>query len=104
MSEILGGVLLFAIALFLVAASLAMVRKELVAPPLGYAGLLFGAAAFLSGVSAFYVTTYSAAWVGLQMGAGIATLAWVLVASVAMLARPEAARAEAPEPVFASSS
>ena len=32
------------------------------------------------------MTTYSAAWVGLQMGAGIATLAWVLVASVVMVA------------------
>jgi hypothetical protein len=104
MNDILYGMLAIGIALFLVAASLAMVRKELVAPPLGYAGLLFGAAAFFGGVSAFYVTTYSAAWVGLQMGALIATLAWVLVASVAMLARPEVARAEAPEPVFASSS
>lgn len=104
MSNILGGVLLLAIALFLVAASLAMVRKELVAPPLGYAGLLFGAASFIGGISAFYVTTYSAWWVGLQVGAFIATLAWVLVASVVMLARPEVTRAEAPGPVFASSS
>jgi hypothetical protein len=104
MSNILQGVLAIAIALFLVAASLAMVRKELVAPPLGYAGLLFGAAAFIAGISAFYVTTYSAAWVGLQLGAGIAALAWVLVASVVMLARPEVARAEETGPVFASSS
>jgi hypothetical protein len=42
--------------------------------------------------------------VGLQLGAGIAALAWVLVASIVMLARPEVARAEAPEPVFASTS
>jgi hypothetical protein len=104
MNNILLGMLSIAIALFLVAASVAMVRKELVAPPLGYAGLLFAAAAFIGGISAFYVTTYSAAWVGLQMGAGIATLAWVLVASIVMLARPEVARAEAPEPVFAGSS
>jgi hypothetical protein len=104
MNNILLGMLSIAIALFLVAASLAMVRKELVAPPLGYAGLLFAAAAFIAGISAFYVTTYSAGWVGLQMGAGIATLAWVLVASIVMLARPEVARAEAPGPVFASSS
>jgi hypothetical protein len=104
MSDILYGILALTIALFLAAASIAMVRKELVAPPLGYAGLLFSAAAFIGGISAFYVTTYSAAWVGLQMGALIAALAWVLVASVVMLARPEVARAEAPEPVFASSS
>jgi len=103
MNNILYGMLAIGIALFLAAASLAMVRKELVAPQLGYAGMLFAAAAFISGISAFYVTTYSAAWVGLQMGALIASLAWVLVASVVMLARPEVARAEAPEPVFASS-
>ncbi len=49
------------------------------------------------------MTRYSAWWLGLQMGALIASLAWVLVASVAMMARPEVARAEEPEPVFASS-
>ena len=101
--DIMTGVVSFAIALFLASASLAMVRKELVAPPLGYAGLLFSAAALIGGISAFYVTTYNAAWLGLQMGAGLAALAWVLVASVAMIARPEATRAEASGPAFASS-
>ena len=104
MTQVMFGMLALAVALFLAAASMAMVRKELVAPPLGYAGLLFAAAAFFGGIAAFYVTTYSAAWVGLEMGSLIAALAWVLVASVAMIARPEVERAEAPGPVFASSS
>jgi hypothetical protein len=104
MTNISFGVISIIAALFLAAASLAMVRKELVAPVLGYAGLLFAVANFFGGISLFYVTTYSAWWVGLQLGAFIALLAWVLVASVAMMARPEVARAEAPGPVFASSS
>jgi hypothetical protein len=103
MGNVLGGMLELTIALFLAAASLAMVRKELVAPALGYAGLLFSAGALVGGISAFYVTTYSAWWQGLQMGAGIAALAWVLVASIVMIARPEVERAEEPGPVFASS-
>lgn len=103
MTNISFGVISIVAALFLASASLAMVRKELVAPVLGYTGLLFAAGAFFGGISLFYVTTYSAWWVGLQMGAFIALLAWVLVASVAMLARPEVARAEAPGSVFATS-
>ena len=103
MTNISFGVISIVAALFLATASLAMVRKELVDPLLGYAGLLFAAANFIGGISLFYVTTYSAWWVGLQLGAFIALLAWVLVASVAMIARPEVARAEAPGPVFASS-
>ena len=49
------------------------------------AGLLFAAGAVGGGVSAFYVTSYSAWWLGLQMGALTAALAWVLVASVQAL-------------------
>jgi hypothetical protein len=104
MGNVLFAMLTLTIALFLAAASVAMVRKELVMPPLGYAGLLFAAGAFVGGISAFYVTRYSAWWLGLQMGALLAALAWVLVASVVMIARPEVERAEAPGPVFASSS
>jgi hypothetical protein len=103
MNNISFAVISIIAALFLAAASLAMVRKELVAPALGYAGLLFAAGNFFGGISLFYVTTYSAGWLGLQIGAFIALLAWVLVASVAMIARPEVARAEEPGPVFASS-
>lgn len=103
MGNVMFALLTLTIALFLAAASVAMVRKELVMPPVGYAGLLFAVAALFGGISAFYVTNYSAWWLGLQTGALLAALAWVLVASVMMIARPEVERAEAPEPVFASS-
>jgi hypothetical protein len=104
MGNIMLALYTLAVALFLASASVAMVRKELVTPPLGYAGLLFAVAALFGGISAFYVTTYSAWWLGLETGALLAALAWVLAASVAMIARPEVERAEEPGPVFASSS
>ncbi len=49
MGNIMFALLTLSIALFLAAASVAMVRKELVAPQLGYAGLLFSVAALFGG-------------------------------------------------------
>jgi len=87
--------------LFLVAASLAVVRREMVAPWLGWAGMLIAAVNFFGGAASFYVTSYGSGWNALYFVGFLGFAAWALVASVAMLQRPEVSRAEAHEPVFA---
>src|SRR5207253_733504 len=83
-------------ALFLAAMSLAMVRKEIVAPWLGWVGLISAAANLAAGISVFYLTTYSAFWTAVGFGSFFSLAAVILVASVVMLQRPEAAKVVAP--------
>ena len=73
----------------------------MVAPWLGWAGLLLAAVGFVGGVAGFYVTDYNSGWNAIGYVGLLGFAAWVLVASVAMLQRPEVSRAEAHEPVFA---
>jgi hypothetical protein len=87
-------------ALFLAAMSLAMVRKELVAPWLGWVGLVAAAGNMASGIASFYLTTYSSAWAIISMVSLLGFAAVILVASVVMLQRPEATRVTAPRAVF----
>jgi hypothetical protein len=86
--------------LFLFAASLAVLRREMVAPWLGWAGMVIAAAGFVGGGAGFYVTEYSSFWNAVGFVGFLGFAAWVLVASVAMLQRPEVGRAEARQPVF----
>jgi hypothetical protein len=88
-------------ALFIAATSMAMIRREMLASWLGWAGLVPGAAMAVVGTTGFFVTGYNAAWVGLGFVAILGFTAWILVASVSMLQRPEVARATSRQPVFA---
>ena len=101
MSTIMGSLLALAAGLFAVAAAMAMVRKELVGPWLGWVGLAVAGLDWISGGAGFYVTKYSGFWAGFGLVALLAFVAWVLAASAVMLRRPEVERATAWEPVFA---
>jgi hypothetical protein len=100
-NTIMYSLLLITGGLFVAAGALAMVRKELVGPWLGWVGLGVAGLAWASGAAGFYVTTYSGFWTGFTIVATLAFVAWVLVASIVMLRRPEVERAAAWEPVFA---
>lgn len=97
---ITNALALIVTALFVASASLAMLRKEMVAAALGWAGLVVAAVRLVGGCAAFYTTTYEAFWVALGLIGFVAFLLWTLVVSVAMLQRPEVARATARRPVF----
>jgi hypothetical protein len=101
MNTIMYSLLLLAAGLFVAAGALAMVRKELAGPWLGWVGLGVAALTWASGSAGFYVTTYSGFWAGFTIVATLAFVAWVLTASVVMLRRPEVEKAAAWEPVFA---
>jgi hypothetical protein len=101
MNTIMYSLLFITAGLFAAAAALAMVRKELAGPWLGWVGMGVAILAWASGTAGFYVTTYSPFWTGFSIVALIAFVAWVLAASVVMLRRPEVERAAAWEPVFA---
>jgi len=101
MNTIMYSLLLLTAGLFVIAGAVAMVRKELVGPWLGWVGLGVAALDWASGTAGFYVTKYSPFWTGFTVVATISLVAWVLAASVVMLRRPEVERAAAWEPVFA---
>jgi len=101
MNTVMYSLLFLTMGLFAAAAALAMVRKELVGPWLGWVGIGVTALAWTSGTAGFYVTKYSGFWTGFTIVAIVAFVAWVLLASVVMLRRPEVERAAAWEPVFA---
>ena len=101
MNIIMFSLLFLTAGLFAIAGGLAMVRKELVGPWLGWVGLGVAALSWASGSAGFYMTTYSAFWTGFAIVAILGFVAWVLAASVVMLRRPEVERAVSWEPVFA---
>jgi hypothetical protein len=97
-----GNVMLIMSGLFVAATGLAMVRKELVATWLGWAGLGVAVISWASGIAGFYVSTHNAFWYASGF-VGLTTFAaFILVASVLMVRQPEVARAAAPRPVFSS--
>jgi hypothetical protein len=87
-------------AIFLASMSLAMVRKEIVAPWLGWVGMVSAAGNLVCGISVFYLNTYSAFWTVLGYASFLSFAAVVLVASVVMLQRPEVSKVMAPRAVF----
>jgi hypothetical protein len=98
--QLAQGMLAMMTALFLAAMSLAMVRKEIVAPWLGWVGMVSAAANVVAGVSVFYLNTYSAFWTVVGFASFLSFAAVILVASVVMLQRPEASKVMAPRAVF----
>jgi hypothetical protein len=92
--------LALAAALFVLAGSLAMVRKELVSPALGWVGMIVAAVDAIGGVATLYQTRYNSFWFAYQWVALFAFGVWILAASAAMVTRPEVERATARQPVF----
>ncbi|HZT67715.1 MAG TPA: hypothetical protein VFA11_18140 [Acidimicrobiales bacterium] len=95
------ALLALAAGLFVVTGSMAMVRKEMVSPNLGWLGILVGALLWISGSASLYLTTYSRVVdvVGLVGLLGFAL--WMLLASGAMYQHPEIERAPSHAPTFA---
>jgi hypothetical protein len=100
-NTLMNSLLFLASGLFAAAAGLAMVRKELAGPWLGWVGLAVAGLDWASGAAGFYVTTYNSFWSGFGLIAILGFVAWVLAASVVMLRRPEVEKAMSWEPVFA---
>jgi len=88
---------------FLVAASVAMVRGEMVAPWLGWAGLVLAIESWATAGFSFFTVGYDSAVVTMQFIGFLGFAAFILVASLSMLQRPEVARETAHRPVFAGS-
>ena len=101
MNTIMGSLLYLTAGLFAAAAGLAMVRKELAGPWLGWVGLAVAGLDWLSGGAGFYVTTYNGFWAGFGLIAILGFVAWVLAASVVMLRQPEVEKSMSWAPVFA---
>jgi hypothetical protein len=97
-----GNVMLILCGLFVAATGLAMVRGEIVAPWLGWAGLAVAVVNWGAGIAGFYVSTHSAFWYAAGF-VGLATFAaFILVTSILMVREPEVARTRAARPVFGS--
>src|SRR5438445_4768533 len=92
-SQGLGTILAVLAALFVATAATAMVRRELLAPVLGWAGLAVGAALMTVGIAGLYVTNYVRAWTIVGMVSFLAFAAWILVSSAVMIRQPEVDRA-----------
>jgi hypothetical protein len=91
----IAGIMMI-LGLFVGATALAMVLKELVSPVLGWAGLVVTVVLEAAGIAGYYTTTYSQAWTVVSYAALLSFAAFVLVASVAMLATPETSRQAVP--------
>jgi hypothetical protein len=102
MNHLFGGFRAITLGLFVLAASLAMIRRELVATWLGWAGLVVVAVNWISGVQRFYTRNYSSGWASLTLVALLSFTAWILIASIAMLRRPEVNRVAEPRSSFAA--
>jgi len=98
--QALGPVLAILAGLFVATAALAMVRRELLAPALGWVGLAVAAGNVTTGIAGFYVTSYVRAWAIVGIVAFLAFAAWILVSSAVMIRQPEVERATTREPVF----
>src|SRR5205807_1377083 len=87
-----GNVMLMMSGLFVAATGLAMVRKELVATWLGWAGLAVAVVNLGAGIAGFYVSTHSAFWYAAGFVGLLSFAAFILVASVQMVRQPEVAK------------
>lgn len=84
--------LTLSLGLFLMVASMAMVRKEMVASWLGWAGMLLAVLCWIDGIILFFQQTYSSFDNALGYVALLGFALWMAVASISMLQRPEAVR------------
>ncbi|MCI2418162.1 hypothetical protein MOQ72_12055 [Saccharopolyspora sp. K220] len=87
------------IALFAATAGAAMVRRELMAPWLGWFGFAVGLIGLVAGVTAFYMPTGFVMIAALVTGVVFAV--WIGVTSALMMYRPEVDRAPAAGTAFA---
>lgn len=78
--------------LFLMVASMAMVRKEMVATWLGWGGMALAALCWIDGIVLFFQQTYSSFDNALGLVALLGFALWMAVASISMLQRPEVVR------------
>lgn len=101
MNHLFGGFRAITLGLFVLATSLAMIRRVLLASWLGWFGLVVVAVNWVSGVERFYGRNYSSGWAALTLVALLSFTAWILVASLAMLRRPEVNRIPEPRSIFA---
>jgi hypothetical protein len=90
LNHLLGGFRDITLGLFVLAASLAILRGALRAPWLGWAGLAVVAVNWVSGVQRFYGRTYDSGWATLTLVALLAFTAWILASGLVMLGRPGA--------------
>ena len=88
-------------ALFAGVTGLAMVRKELVSPAVGYIGLLSAVLMLGGGIAGLYLQTYNAFWAALPLVGTLLFALYILVTGVTMLRVPEVAKTEARGAVFA---
>jgi len=88
--------------MFVAATGYAMVRKEMVAPWLGWAGLAVALVNWIVGAEAFYQTTYNSFWNTAGYVGFLGFALFVLLTSIQMVRQPEATRRTAPTPVFGS--
>jgi len=96
------GIMMILCGLFVASAGYAMVRKEMVAPWLGWAGLAVALIDWVVGAEAFYQNTYNSFWSAAGYVGFLGFAAFVLVMSIQMVRQPEATRRTAPTPVFGS--
>ena len=97
----LGAMVGLAAGLFLVAGSLAMIRREMVSPNLGWMGMLFAALLWVSSAGDMYLHGYSRGLDVLGLIGFLGFLLWVLASSLAMYQRPEVEKASSHQAVFA---
>ncbi|HEV2369886.1 MAG TPA: hypothetical protein VGR90_08410 [Acidimicrobiales bacterium] len=98
---VLGAMTGLAAGLFLVAASVAMIRKEMVSVNLGWLGMLAAMLIWISSAADLYAHRYSAGLSVLGLIGYLGFALWTLLCSVLMYRHPEVERAEAHHPVFA---
>jgi len=90
-------------ALFMLAFGIALLRRELVAPWLGYVAIVVALLNAVGIVTSVTFSTYHAGgWVAVGWGAYLGFMFVVLAASISMLRSPETARAASAKPVFAT--
>ena len=97
----LGALTGLAAGLFLVAGSVAMIRREMVSPNLGWMGMVFAALLWISSAGDMYVHSYSRGLDVVGLIGFLGFLLWVLASSVAMYQHPEVERTTTHQAVFA---
>jgi hypothetical protein len=101
MNWMLGAMTGLAAGLFLVTGSLAMIRREMVSPNVGWMGMLFAALLWISSAGDMYLHSYSRGLDVIGLIGLLGFLLWTLVSSLAMYRQPEVERTTAHHAVFA---
>ena len=97
-----AAVLSLAAGLFVLTASMAMVRREMLSPNLGWLGFLFTAVLWTGGAAAMYLTSYSRTVEIIELAGTLGFALWMLLSSAAMYQHPEVSRAPRHHPTFAA--